>query len=227
MRNRGAVRATSQHPCPPHAPRVPVGSGGPYLATRWVCKHALIPARPHADNPTCGWVRDAQGDRIPASQGFCCQCGLADGFGEVLQDSKQQKVTRRAAVRSALPLCVALGRLTCHSHPRACPRHSKNEGFQDAEGLRPYYSSEWIWHRQVAQGCQTEPVFTPPQRADVSCSLLENMLWLGGTPGSAHCLNWTTKMYHGYRIGEARLDFAINVEARTNVTSVTPDWAFR
>ncbi len=29
---------------------------------------------PLSDNPTCGWATDANGARIPASQGFCCSC---------------------------------------------------------------------------------------------------------------------------------------------------------
>ena len=48
-------------------------------------------------------------------------------------------------------------------------------------------------------------------RGDLSCGLLQHGLWLGGVPASAHCLNWSSAWYHGYRVGQARLDFQVEV----------------
>ncbi|EFC41606.1 predicted protein [Naegleria gruberi] len=32
--------------------------------------------------PTCGWVKDSQGNKIPDSQGFCCSCSVGQMFGD-------------------------------------------------------------------------------------------------------------------------------------------------
>ena len=108
-------------------------------------------ASPSSDSPTCGWVADGRGDRIPDSQGFCCMCSVSDG----LSDLTGSPSTRRG---------------------------------------------------------------------DVSCSLLENGFYLGGSPGSAHCLNFSRQFYHGHTVGEARIDFDVHVHGSTVVTSVTPEW---
>lgn len=60
------------------------------------------------------------------------------------------------------------------------------------------------------------------QRGDVSCGLLQNALWLGGVPGSAHCLVWDQKMYNGYYIGQSTLDFTVHVNVKTDGSAPTP-----
>jgi hypothetical protein len=40
------------------------------------------------DHPTCGWVYDSKGTRIPYSQGFCCSCSLAQLIGATKTNSR-------------------------------------------------------------------------------------------------------------------------------------------
>jgi hypothetical protein len=40
------------------------------------------------DHPTCGWVYDSKGTKIPYSQGFCCSCSLAQLIGATKTNSR-------------------------------------------------------------------------------------------------------------------------------------------
>ncbi|CAG9465795.1 unnamed protein product [Pedinophyceae sp. YPF-701] len=58
-------------------------------------------------------------------------------------------------------------------------------------------------------------------RANVNCDLFGGGLFLGGVPGSAHCLYFDQQWYQGFAVGEAGLRFDLTVRLRTNSSDFT------
>ena len=49
--------------------------------------------RSDEETPTCGWVLDEDGNNIPDSQGFCCDCSMNDGIiGSIPWAQQKEKV---------------------------------------------------------------------------------------------------------------------------------------